>query len=94
MSHGPFWVTFEGGMKVCVEAESMDAAKEKATKATQTQRAVISAQPLPYAAAPIVGDRLPYEFQGGSLHIQPTFCYKPDQCAGRGACPQSRSCTE
>lgn len=24
----------------------------------------------------------------------PPFCWKPSQCAGRTACPQSRSCTD
>jgi len=36
---------------------------------------------------------LPYA-AGKSPDGAPAFCYKPRECAGRTACPQSYSCTE
>lgn len=89
--HGPFWVIFTDGTKACVEAEGSDAAKLKAEKVSG--KTVARWYGLPYAASPVIGDRIPYRF-GEKDVIQPTFCYKPDQCAGKGSCPQSWSCTE
>lgn len=88
---GPWWITFEDQTQACVEADGLIAAKAKAELATgKTVREIAH---LPYAADPIIGARVPYIFQNKEV-IQPTFCFKPNECAGHGSCPQSWSCTE
>lgn len=44
---------------------------------------VISVQSLPYAANPQFG-----------VDKSPDFCWTPNECAGRGSCPKSRSCVD
>ena len=88
-----YWVRFTDTSVACVEShEGMLAAQNKAAGATG--KIVQSIKILPYAAEPVVGVRITYEFTNGKKIVQPTFCYKPDECAGRSACPQQRSCTE
>ena len=87
-----YWVRFTDGSKACVESHDGNAVAS-AKAAAATGKPVETIKMLPYAASPVVGDRITYRF-GNHDCVEPTFCYKPDECAGRSACPQMRSCTE
>jgi len=76
----PFWVTFLDGKKaVCIETTS--AAEARAIGDAMGK--VREVKTLPYPAEP-------------RTHPTdcPSFCYRPNDCAGRTACPQRYSCTE
>ncbi len=82
-----WWVRFQGRDPGCVEAET-------ATEADAIARAITSAvpltvRPLPYPANPRLNKKN-YPPHGP----MPSFCYRPDHCAGRTSCPESRSCVD
>lgn len=77
-----FWITFVDGAQACVEAVDQAAAEAKAAEVAG--KAVKTVMPLPYPANPVIGER------SGT----PAFCFKPNECAGHGACPRRRSCDE
>ncbi len=78
----PFWVESQEGRGVCVEADTPEEASRVAGEVTG--KVMVRVQVLPYPAEPRIGDRSDF----------PSFCHSPRQCAGRGCCPQSYSCTE
>ena len=76
-----YWVRFSDGHKPgCVEADS----EAQAGITAAAFGAVKDTRCLPHPAEP----RLNRESDC------PSFCYKPEQCVGRTACPQSYACTE
>lgn len=85
---GPYWVTFEHYASGCVEALNEEEARRIGEE--------IAGQPVADC------DRLPYPAHPRlNIHIIPelgqacpSFCYAPQQCKGRGCCPQNYSCTE
>lgn len=78
----PYWVTFSGRASVCIEAATSDVAKEQAGRITGA--VVLTAKSLPYPAEPQIG-----EYSG-----VPQFCWRPDTCAGKSACPRNPACSE
>ena len=76
----PFWVKFEGRESACVEAADSEAALALATELTGKK--AVSCQPIPYPASP--------QLNAGRC---PPFCYTPQQCAGRSACPKDYACS-
>lgn len=84
----PFWVTFQNHKPGCVEAPTL---LEAATLAQQLSKgcAVITCQRLPYPATPRLN-----QYEDPTYGITPAFCHAPEQCQGRTACPQRRSCVE
>lgn len=84
-----FWVVFKRGSALCVEGPTEAAAKERA----ETIGPVHSIRTLPYPAEPRMDPPETYTENGVARAIPP-FCFRPEQCAGRTACPQRYSCTE
>jgi hypothetical protein len=79
-----YWVTFVGRESACVEGDekfSVDEATVLATKITGAQ--VKGIAEIPYPASPQLNPR-----------GIPPFCYTPDECSGRGACPKPYACSE
>jgi len=77
----PFWVTFTNRQaSVCVEASSVEAARIVASEVGPVDQV----RDLPYPASPRLG----------AQSDCPAFCYAPDTCAGRSACPKSYACSE
>ena len=82
-----YWINFEGHRSACVEADDEQAATAIAAEATGS--AVKTCAVLPYPAEPRLN-----KFEHPKWGISPSFCFKPTECKGRTACPQSYSCTE
>lgn len=72
---------------MCVEA--VDEAEATRTAKDMIGREVVKVESLPYPALP----RLT-RHQDPKYGICPPFCFKPEQCKGNTACPQSYSCVE
>lgn len=87
----PFWIKFATGSAACVEAKDEAAAKTLA--AELGKREVVSATILPYPADPRL-NKHEHELTDGSKSSCPSFCYSPEQCKGRTACPKSYACSE
>lgn len=88
-----YWLTFTDGSKGCCEGESEYDAKRIAEHLTGKTVAGgkyqdIVAEKLPYPAKPVIW-QLDHPIHGKC----PEFCYKPEECKGRGACPRNPSCT-
>ena len=75
----PYWARLSNGKGVCVEATSLKEARAQAEKSGEVKRIDV----LPYPADP----------RPNPKSDCPSFCYRPDQCIGRTACPQNISCT-
>lgn len=89
-----YWLTFMDGTHGYCEGNSEFDAKQIAEKLTGKKVAGgeyrdIAAKPLPYPANPIIW-QLDHPVSGKC----PAFCHSPNQCAGRGSCPQSYACSE
>jgi hypothetical protein len=82
-----YWVKFEGFPSMSVEAA--DEAEAKRTADDMIGKKVVKVDSLPYPARP----RLT-RHQDPKYGICPAFCFKPEECKGNTACPQSYSCTE
>ena len=90
----PWWITFTDGSKACCEGQSAYDVKRIAEHLTGKVVAGgkyedIEAEGLPYPASPII-----WRFDHPVFGMTPTFCFRPNECAGRSACPQGRSCTD
>lgn len=79
----PYWVRFGNGTKGCVEATSIEAAKEQADQ--MGRGGVSKIDSLPYPAWPRLS-----EIKSDC----PSFCSTPDQCIGNSYCRKSYACTE
>lgn len=79
----PYWVKFKGSAPGCVEAEDAESAM-----AAVSHLSPVSAERIPYPAEP----RLVVDKSGRYGKI-PSFCYRPERCAGRSSCPFAPSCT-
>lgn len=78
----PYWVTFNGPPnKGCIEDYSEKAAREQAAKLGK----VATFDKIPYPASPRLSE---------VKSECPPFCHSPQQCKGRGSCPQSYACSE
>lgn len=77
-----WWVTFANAPGVCVDHGTREAAMTLAS----SKGTVRDVKPLPYPASP----RMP-----PVKNTCPSFCYRPNTCAGRAGCPNpnGRSCT-
>ena len=90
-----YWLTFTDGTKGYCEGGSAYDAVQIAKKLTG--KMVVAGdnkyQPkldtLPYPATPVIW-QLDHPVNGKC----PAFCYRPEQCKGKTACPQNHSCTE
>ena len=87
----PYWCRFDGRVSATVEAESEDAARKLGEELSGHK--VVALQVLPYPADPRLTMHEHTYPDGKSLHC-PSFCYAPEQCKGRTACPKSYSCCE
>ena len=89
-----YWLKFTDGSEACCEGQSAYDAKMIAEKLTGKKVAGpewrdFAAQPLPYAATPIIW-QLDHPVSGEAW----TLCHSPKTCAGKTACPQNRACSE
>lgn len=97
-----YWVTFENSSPGCIEMgpEEYDKISPIATRAGNISPvvalaefirgdAVLSWDNLPYPARP----RL-YQITLSKFGPCPSFCYSPEKCKGRSACPKSYACSE
>ncbi|AMR77633.1 hypothetical protein [Cupriavidus nantongensis] len=82
-----FWLKFNDYPAGCVEAKSESDAKEIAKEVTGHEAA--SCESLPYPAQPRIN-----KYVDPKYGVCPSFCFKPEQCAGHTACPQPYSCVE
>ncbi|MEY5061649.1 MAG: hypothetical protein RIS45_1570 [Planctomycetota bacterium] len=82
-----YWVHFEGRKPACITAKSEQDAMREASDLTGF--VAVSAQRLPYPAEPRLN-----KVARGAYGPTPSFCFRPEQCVGRGSCPQRYSCTE
>lgn len=87
-----YWFRFKTLKPVCVEVAGdqyrIHAGAEEAARVHLTadeQAQVSSVGTLPYPATPV---------RNATKNSCPPFCYKPDQCKGRTACPQNYACSE
>lgn len=89
-----YWLTFTDGTESCCQGQGEYDAKIIAEHFTGKTVAGgkykdIAAKPLPYPATPVIWKH------NHPVHGEcPSFCHAPKQCAGRTACPQSRSCCD
>lgn len=83
-----WWLNLRGGNQraLCVEAPTEAEAQLIAEANTGGKTEYI--RPLPYPAEPRA------KFSAFYDPKFPSFCYRPEQCAGRTCCPQNYSCTE
>lgn len=89
-----FWLTFTDGTKGYCQGQSPYDAVQIAEKLTGKTVAVDNKwnptlPSLPYPATPVIW-QLDHPVHGKT----PSFCFRPEQCAGCTSCPQNRSCTE
>jgi hypothetical protein len=82
-----YWIKFSGHKSGCVDATTEESAKKIAK--TATGHDAISCTILPYPANPRINKHVDPKYG-----ICPSFCFKPEQCAGNTSCPQRYSCTE
>lgn len=84
----PFWIE-TNQRAFCMEfnAEVSEASEtenlEQIEKELMPGEVVKQCSVLPHPASPRVGEKSDC----------PSFCYTPNQCKGRGACPRNPSCT-
>jgi hypothetical protein len=79
-----YWVSFEVGRSGTMVVTADEDPEVEAAKLGKV-RAIES---LPYPANPVL--RRP----AGEENPCPEFCYSPQQCKGRTACPKSYACSE
>mgnify|MGYP003652810864 CR=1 FL=1 len=91
-----YWIEFTDGTKGYCEGQSTsDAVRiaEKLTKKTAVVGGDNKYKPelntLPYPARPII-----WQFDHPVYGKCPAFCYRPDQCKGKTACPNNRACDD
>lgn len=91
-----FWIKFtDGSSGYCEGHNEYDAVQiaQKLTGKTVADTGDNKWKPvlksLPYPATPVIW-QLDHPVSGKC----PTFCFRPQQCAGYTSCPQNRSCTE
>ncbi len=89
-----YWLDFTDGSHACCEGQSEYDVKRIAEKLTGKKvkggdYKDIAARVLPYPASPLI-----WQFDHPTCGKCPPFCYRPEQCAGKTACPQSRACSE
>ncbi len=82
-----YWVKFADGTAGCIETTAGQ--NPAVVAANATGRIVASVATLPHPAEPRL-NKIEHPKHGAS----PSFCYRPEQCKGRTACPQPYSCTE
>lgn len=82
-----YWIKFDGHKSGCVEAPSPNVAKTIGAEITGHR--AIDATVLPYPAMPRINTHIDPKYG-----TAPAFCFKPEQCKGYTACPQSYSCSE
>jgi hypothetical protein len=79
--HKTWWVRFTNGEAFCYEGPEA----EVRTRAEAAGKgAVQSIQTLPYPAMPRTEPKSEC----------PAFCYRPNECAGRTACPRNPCCVD
>jgi hypothetical protein len=84
-----FWVSFRDGKQpaaACIEADDLPSALAQAEQITG--RKPHAAETLPYPAEPRLNKH------DGPWGICPSFCYRPERCAGNTSCRERRSCTD
>lgn len=89
-----FWVTFtDGSQGYCEGSSEYDAAKIaehfSGKKVGGGPYQDFTMKTLPYPANPVI-----WQFDHPIHGKCPTFCFRPKECAGKGSCPQNRSCTD
>ncbi|TPG08287.1 hypothetical protein EAH88_11680 [Rhodanobacter glycinis] len=88
-----FWLKFtDGSAGYCEGSNAYDAkviAEKLTGKTVSGETYKPDAKTLPYPASPVIW-QLDHPVTGKC----PAFCFKPNQCAGHGSCPQDYSCTE
>ena len=82
-----WWVKFEGRESACVEAASKQEAMQIA--ADLSGHSVKECDRIPYPAEPRLN-----KWEDPKYGAIPAFCFQPDKCVGRTACPSRYACTE
>jgi len=83
-----WWVEFENKTVGCIEALNHDEVRLIAARVIESP--IVEISKLPYPAEPRLNVHDDHNGHGPC----PSFCWKPHQCKGSSACPQSYSCTE
>jgi len=89
-----FWLTFTDGSQGYCEGENEYDAKVIAEKSTGKKVGGgefrdIAAKTLPYPSKPVI-----WQFDHPVNGKRPTFCFCPQECAGKTSCPQRYACSE
>lgn len=90
-----YWIVFTDGQRACCEGLHPDDAQRIAEALTGKKVAIDpssrkpSVRPLPYPAKPVI-----WRFYHPVIGATPTFCFRPDECAGRTSCPRDRACDD
>lgn len=83
----PFWITFDDGTRGCCEGQSEYDAKRIA--AHVKGKPVAKVEHIPYPAKPLI-----WQFDHPIHGKCPDFCFTPQECVGRTACPRPRACND
>lgn len=82
-----FWVVFDDGSSGCCDGENDFEAKRIAEHVQKKTASAVNE--LPYAAKPTI-----WAFDHPIFGKPPAFCYTPEHCQGRKACPKNYACSE
>lgn len=86
-----WWIEFDGRGPGCVDSpKAKDEERARALAESVTGKKALRVDRLPYPAAPVLHQEP--DKDGGP--VCPAFCYAPEQCRGRTACPQHYACSE
>lgn len=86
MSMTAFWMKFADRTSACAWVSTEQEARDLAAT---NGKEVVSLTTLPYPTNPRLDKN-----EGWGKHQIPSFCYRPESCKGKTACPQRPSCTE
>ncbi len=93
-----WWVNFTDGSAGCVEfpkgLSPMKRAEFIEELPTANGRKVQEIRPLPYPANPRLNRPDIFGTDGVNYGPCPSFCHRPNECAGKSSCPRSPSCVD
>jgi hypothetical protein len=83
-----YWITFEDGTKACSEGANAHDAKLIAEYISNKKSVLVPFQ-IPYPSPPVL-----WQFDHPVNGKMPHFCYTPNECKHRTACPHPRACND
>jgi hypothetical protein len=79
-----YWVHFADGRRACVERPEGDERHVNEFAAELAGSRVVEFWSLPYPAEPRLN----------RVGTCPSFCFTPERCKGRSACPREHACDD